>query len=492
VIGLFTLSFFSTGSVPFWKTSKRAGNFTLLTECMAVRTWCSDGNGKQIDVNFGLTMIFGFRSREKLESASLASDIIQGPIKRAHSLARSLRMRRVDRPKDANSAGIKSVPARNRGSDSPAILSHIAIDPVNSMQVILPEHLFLGMLCLERKRAERSRKNFLLLLLDTEDAGKSKRRTRILEGVVRAADASRRDTDPAGWYKHNAILGIIFTELGVLGDAITVKKVLKKVHDSLAAELNVEDLGQVHVSVHIFPDDSDSPSSDISVSPAFYPDILPLRGSKRILQILKRAMDVSGSATALLLFSPLFLVVAAAIKLSSRGPILFQQERLGRFGTTFKCLKFRSMYSNSDAAIHREFVKRVIAGSHDENSKGRSKLVYKMMNDPRVTRIGWILRRTSLDELPQFINVFKGDMSLVGPRPPLAYEFEEYDIWHRRRVHEVMPGITGLWQVNGRSRVGFDDMVRLDLQYARGWSLWLDIKILARTPRAVVFGDGAY
>jgi lipopolysaccharide/colanic/teichoic acid biosynthesis glycosyltransferase len=123
---------------------------------------------------------------------------------------------------------------------------------------------------------------------------------------------------------------------------------------------------------------------------------------------------------------------------------------------------------------------------------GDGKPVYKMKDDPRITSIGKIIRRASLDELPQFINVLKGEMSLVGPRPPLAYEYREYDVWHRRRVLEIKPGITGLWQVRGRSRVSFDEMVRLDLQYARGWSLWLDIQILLKTPAAVVSGDGAY
>ena len=112
-----------------------------------------------------------------------------------------------------------------------------------------------------------------------------------------------------------------------------------------------------------------------------------------------------------------------------------------------------------------------------------------MTDDPRITSVGRFLRRASLDELPQLLNVVKGDMSLVGPRPPLAYEYELYDVWHRRRVLEIKPGITGLWQVTGRSRVRFDDMVRLDLRYARQWSLWLDLQILAQTPRAVLFGD---
>jgi lipopolysaccharide/colanic/teichoic acid biosynthesis glycosyltransferase len=163
---------------------------------------------------------------------------------------------------------------------------------------------------------------------------------------------------------------------------------------------------------------------------------------------------------------------------------------LGQFGTTFKCLKFRSMYANNDPKIHQAFMKEMIAGNGNKGADGKP--IYKMKNDPRITSIGKFIRRTSLDELPQFINVLKGEMSLVGPRPPLAYEYREYDVWHRRRVLEIKPGITGLWQVNGRSRVSFDEMVRLDLQYARGWSLWLDLQILMKTPGAVVSGDGAY
>jgi lipopolysaccharide/colanic/teichoic acid biosynthesis glycosyltransferase len=150
------------------------------------------------------------------------------------------------------------------------------------------------------------------------------------------------------------------------------------------------------------------------------------------------------------------------------------------------------MHAANDPHIHREFMKKVIRGNYDGNVSGASKPVYKMTDDPRITPLGRILRRTSLDELPQFFNVLLGDMSLVGPRPPLAYEYKEYNFWHRRRVLEIKPGITGLWQVTGRSRVRFDEMVRLDLQYARNWSLWLDVQILFKTPRAVVLGEGAF
>ena len=180
-----------------------------------------------------------------------------------------------------------------------------------------------------------------------------------------------------------------------------------------------------------------------------------------------------------------------AIKLTSKGPVLFRQVRLGQYGKKFTFLKFRSMYVNTNSAIHEEYVKRFIAGSPDSELSGNGQKVYKLIADPRVTPIGRFLRKTSLDELPQFINVLKGEMSLVGPRPPVIYEFERYDLWHKQRLLAVKPGITGLWQVDGRSRVKFDDMVRLDIRYARTWSLWLDLKILLQTPRAVLSGDGA-
>jgi lipopolysaccharide/colanic/teichoic acid biosynthesis glycosyltransferase len=151
------------------------------------------------------------------------------------------------------------------------------------------------------------------------------------------------------------------------------------------------------------------------------------------------------------------------------------------------------MHVNNDAREHREYVKKLIAGTAErQRSSGQSGGVYKLIKDPRITRLGSLLRRSSLDELPQFLNVLQGNMSLVGPRPPVPYEVEAYDIWHRRRLLEAKPGITGLWQINGRSRVKFDEMVRLDLRYAQSWSPWMDIQILLRTPVAVVLGAGAH
>jgi lipopolysaccharide/colanic/teichoic acid biosynthesis glycosyltransferase len=167
---------------------------------------------------------------------------------------------------------------------------------------------------------------------------------------------------------------------------------------------------------------------------------------------------------------------------------------MGRYGTRFTFLKFRSMYVENDDSIHKEYVARLIAGGFraGDASAGAQDTVFKIKEDPRVTRVGRFLRRSSLDELPQLFNVFHGEMSLVGPRPPLPYEYACYNTWHRRRLLTVKPGITGLWQVCGRSMVSFDDMVRLDLRYAETWSVWLDLKILCMTPAAVLSGEGAY
>jgi lipopolysaccharide/colanic/teichoic acid biosynthesis glycosyltransferase len=151
------------------------------------------------------------------------------------------------------------------------------------------------------------------------------------------------------------------------------------------------------------------------------------------------------------------------------------------------------MYTGNDSTSHREYVQKLIAGKAEKQGEADgTEGVYKLTKDPRITKVGAFLRKTSLDELPQFINVLTGEMSLVGPRPPVPYEVEAYDIWHRGRLLEAKPGITGLWQIKGRSQVKFDDMVRLDLQYARSWSPWLDLKILMRTPGAVILGEGAH
>jgi lipopolysaccharide/colanic/teichoic acid biosynthesis glycosyltransferase len=178
--------------------------------------------------------------------------------------------------------------------------------------------------------------------------------------------------------------------------------------------------------------------------------------------------------------------------LTSPGPVVFKQTRLGYRGVPFDFYKFRSMSLNADDRVHREYVASLINGNHAAINQGNAaKPMYKLKSDPRVTPVGRIIRKTSMDELPQLFNVLKGDMSLVGPRPPLPYEAKQYQAWHLRRILGIKPGITGPWQVDGRSKVCFDDMVRMDLRYIRNCSLTFDLKILLKTLVVVVKREGA-
>jgi len=192
------------------------------------------------------------------------------------------------------------------------------------------------------------------------------------------------------------------------------------------------------------------------------------------------------------LLAPVMVATALAIALTSPGPVIFRQIRLGKRGKPFVFYKFRSMVADADDQIHRQYVASLINGMHtDVNQGDASNPLYKLRSDPRITRLGSFIRATSIDELPQLFNVLKGQMSLVGPRPPLPYEAEQYQSWHLRRVLEIRPGITGMWQVEGRSRTSFDEMVRLDLRYIQNRSLLLDLRILAKTVLIVARRDGA-
>ena len=214
----------------------------------------------------------------------------------------------------------------------------------------------------------------------------------------------------------------------------------------------------------------------------------PLSDAERFL---KRTSDIIVAAVAIILLLPLWLVIAVLIKLDSRGPVIFKQERVGMDGRIFLCLKFRTMASGADESLHRDSYRKNIEGDREANAGDDARPVFgKVKNDPRVTRVGRWLRRTSIDELPQLINVLRGDMSVVGARPPIPYEVEGYDLWHRKRL-DMKPGITGLWQVSGRNRLTFEEMVRIDLFYIENWSLWLDLKILVMTLPAIFRGDGA-
>ena len=358
---------------------------------------------------------------------------------------------------------------------------------------ILNAEDFRRMITLERKRSERSRKPFMLLLLDMGDHLPSERNGRILGKILSALSASTRDTDVTGWYSNNCVVGVMFTEIAIEEGGSTPSTIITRVTQTLQKNLTLEQFNRVTLSFHVFPEDWDHESEQGPTNRTLYPDLSQREDGRKLSRTMKRMMDVLGSALALAIFLPVFLVIAIAVKATSEGPVFFRQRRVGQHGNSFMFLKFRSMYANNDAQVHKQYVQQLIAGKADKHpSNGNGEGVYKMTKDSRITRVGAFLRKTSLDELPQFFNVLKGEMSLVGPRPPIPYEVEAYEIWHRRRLLEAKPGITGLWQVSGRSRVKFDDMVRLDLQYARNWSPWMDIKILLRTPGAVVLGSGAH
>ena len=355
----------------------------------------------------------------------------------------------------------------------------------------IPEDVFHSLLTLERKRAERSRKQFVLMLMDAHLENGSA--AGILKEAVEIVIASKRETDLIGWYRQGAILGVIFTEVNAGADRPVTEILRKKYEITLAERMGKSRAAKIAVSFHVFPEIWDKNQSGWQADSKLYPELGPTASRQQVPLLIKRMMDVAGGAALLLVLSPLLAAIAAMIKLTSKGPVIFEQERLGRFGARFKCLKFRTMYTDNDPKIHQEYIQQFISGKEESgNGNGSQQPIYKIVNDPRVTTVGRFLRKTSLDELPQFWNVLRGEMSLVGPRPPVQYEFEIYDIWHRRRILDVKPGVTGLWQVSGRSRTRFDDMVRLDLRYCRTWSLWLDLKILLSTPRAVLGGDGAY
>jgi lipopolysaccharide/colanic/teichoic acid biosynthesis glycosyltransferase len=363
-------------------------------------------------------------------------------------------------------------------------------DGVEDEKDVLVENVFHSMLTLERRRAERSRRPFVLMLLDANlENGTAEEILRQAMGVV---VASKRETDLVGWYKQNAILGVIFAEVSIDGELPITETLRNKIESAFVKHLGRDRASKIAISLHVFPESWDKNSSGWVADSKLYPDLKRKVSRKRLPLVIKRVMDIVGSGLLLLMLSPILTLIVALIKLTSKGPVIFEQERLGQFGARFKCLKFRTMYTNNDPKIHQEYVRQFIAGKNVLNkSEGSDEPVYKLVKDPRVTFIGGFLRKTSLDELPQFWNVLRGDMSLVGPRPPVPYEFEVYDIWHRRRVLEVKPGVTGLWQVSGRNRTRFDEMVRLDLCYCSTWSIWLDLKILLATPWAVFNGGGA-
>jgi exopolysaccharide biosynthesis polyprenyl glycosylphosphotransferase len=350
---------------------------------------------------------------------------------------------------------------------------------------IVDEPLFVRMLSLERRRCERTGIPFALMLVHLHGISPALNQAARKELAVALGNAMR-ETDITGWYQQSSTIGIILTTLNAanIGGLETV--VLQRVRPLLASRLTASQVNCVGITFHLFPESS-STGNSVGPDQTFYVDQDKKDSQSTASTVLKRSMDVAGSMAALILLSPLFLVISILIKMTSEGPVFFRQTRIGQFGEKFTFLKFRSMYVNNDPSIHKEYVRNLI-----DKKVSDSGGTFKIKNDPRITPVGRFLRKSSLDELPQFINVLRGEMSLVGPRPPIPYEFESYFLWHRRRILEAKPGITGEWQVNGRSRTTFDEMVRMDLRYIQEQSIWLDLKILLKTPWAVLNGNGAY
>jgi len=344
----------------------------------------------------------------------------------------------------------------------------------------LPKPNFMEQLRIEKLRAERSKSELSILLL--YPAKKTAFEHTIIQEIFGLLQARTRETDIIGMVDKE-IVGVLLPETDKKGAQQVSKKIM-------------EEAGSLFQSVvaRTYPDQVfDCIATDWPIGMDLSSLISEYATENAWLrQAIKRGIDIVGSIAGIVLFLPIMVVIAIAIKATSPGPVIFKQVRLGKKGVPFTFYKFRSMYLNTDDRIHREYVENLIKGNHERINQGnREKPLYKIKSDPRVTRIGKIIRKTSMDELPQFFNVLKGDMSLVGPRPAISYEAEKYDAWHLRRILEVKPGITGLWQVEGRSKTTFDDMVRLDIQYIQNWSLMLDIKILIKTLKVVSECGGA-
>lgn len=376
------------------------------------------------------------------------------------------------------------------GSESSLTNQEDALCGCHNALGFYPQEHFKEMLSRERKRTERSRKPFILALIDVEKLLRDfshKRRLKLsgaiaVKRIIEALSETVREIDIRGWYEYTKRIGVIFPEVSELNTEIILQRinhVLQRVLGYRAAHTDV--------IVVKFPIDKDG-SGQSELLNSFYPRKVKEGSGSALFFSFKRLLDIAGSLIGIALFSPVFLIVPFLIKITSRGPVFFRQNRVGYRGEIFTFYKFRSMYVNNDDSIHKAYVTDLIKGQVSKEENG----VFKIKDDPRVTSIGRILRKTSLDELPQFFNVLKGDMSLVGPRPPIPYETVQYDLWHLRRVIECKPGITGFWQVEGRSQTTFDGMVRMDIRYMKKRSVLFDLKLIFKTPWALFTAKGAY
>jgi len=355
----------------------------------------------------------------------------------------------------------------------------------------LNEESFRSAVTRERRRTDRSGLAIVLIMIGIGDFSRGTHSSEMWNGIAEALSAVKSETDILGWFEQGTVLGLLAPDVQMSELVAVCKRIETQLRKELTGRFEQHITENVSLRLRVYPESMRS-EEEASQSIDFYlfPELHASRTNAMGYEPAKRGLDIVGSLILLILLSPLLAAVALSVKLSSRGPVIFSQVRIGRMMQPFMIYKFRTMSANADHDIHHHYVSWFITLS--DKSQGHDKnQVFKLTSDPRITPIGHFLRKTSLDELPQLWNVLKGEMSLVGPRPPLWYELQQYKPWHRHRVLEVKPGITGLWQVSGRSRTTFDEMVRLDLRYARTRSLWTDIKILLTTPKAVISGKGA-
>lgn len=369
-------------------------------------------------------------------------------------------------------------------------MQHIAISESVERVTLLDEEAFRNTISVERNRSERSGRSLILLILTVQREAGDLREAALMLGTTVLATL-KTDIDRVGWFETGRTIGLLALDIDPAAAPLVCKRLKEDCSDALTRETGEAVHPELFVEQRIFPEPgSMSPQVGHPMDPYLYPEQSVDSGSARQPQRIKRAMDIVLGVFLLVILLPLFVILAGMVKLSSRGPVFFRQERIGHQMKPFVMYKFRTMYVDADHQVHHDYVSWFITSSNKAKPENGT-AVFKLTNDRRITPIGRVLRRTSLDEFPQLWNVLIGDMSLVGPRPALPYEVEQYKPWHRGRVTEAKPGITGLWQVVGRSRTTFDEMVRLDLQYARSMSFWFDVMIILATPGAMISGKGA-
>ena len=363
------------------------------------------------------------------------------------------------------------------------------MDTITAATIVLDEELFRDTITRERKRTERTGLAMALLLVEIREASPPDR-TQAASSLMSVLSEIKSETDLLGWFEGQAVPGLLLLDVNPAEVARVCERVEADCRRALVNRLGHDGTNHVSIQLRVYPEACEAGKEAYHEDPILFPELQARRQATVYFQTIKRGFDIVGSGLLLTILSPLFFVIACLVKISSPGPVIFRQTRVGQKMKPFMMCKFRSMYTNAGHGTHQDYVSWFIHSSGKAKEQDKHSF-FKMTDDPRITPIGHLLRRTSLDELPQLWNVLRGDMSLVGPRPPLWYEIQQYKPWHRHRVLEAKPGITGLWQVTGRSRTTFDEMVRLDLRYARAQSLWTDIKILLATPAEVIRGKGA-